>query len=58
MVEERTVVGRRFSVSGAGRNSSENGGMSNENIGENPMRRKSKGSQRQVRPRGVSRDLR
>ena len=58
MVEERTDVGRRLSVSAAGRVSSENGGMSNENIGENPMRRKPKDSQRQVRPRGVSRGLR
>ena len=44
VVEERTVLGRRLSVSAAGRNSSENGGMSNENIGENPMRRKPKDS--------------
>ena len=43
-VEERSAVGRRLSVSTAGRSRSENGGMSNENIGENPMRRKPKGS--------------
>ena len=44
VVEERTAVGRRLSESAAGRSSSENGGMSNENIGENPMRRKPKDS--------------
>eukprot|EP00958_Prasinococcus_capsulatus_P030407 scaffold8096_cov1613-Prasinococcus_capsulatus_cf.AAC.21 len=37
---------------------SENVGLSNENIGENPMPRKPKGSLRKVRPRGVSQDLR
>ena len=47
-----------MNVSTCGLNRSENGGMSNENIGENPMRRKPKVSLRQVRPRGVSRDLR
>ena len=41
-VGERSVVGRSISVSGYGRSRSENVGLSNENIGENPIPRKSK----------------
>ena len=44
MVGERSVVGRSISESRCGRNGSENVGLSNENIGENPMPRKPKGS--------------
>ena len=36
--------GRSFHVSDGGRGGSENVGLSNENIGENPMPRKPKGS--------------
>jgi len=36
-VGERSVVGRSISVSGYGRSRSENVGLSNENIGENPI---------------------
>ena len=43
-VGERSVVGRSISVSGYGRSRSENVGLSNENIGENPIPRKPKGS--------------
>ena len=41
-VEERSVLGRSVSVSGRGRDRSENVGLSSENIGENPMPRKPK----------------
>jgi hypothetical protein len=41
-VGERSVVGRSISVSGYGRSRSENVGLSNENIGENPIPRKPK----------------
>ena len=41
-VEERSVVDRSISVSGYGRSRSENVGLSNENIGENPIPRKPK----------------
>jgi hypothetical protein len=41
-VGERSVVGRSISGSGYGRNRSENVGLSNENIGENPIPRKPK----------------
>ena len=44
MVGERSAVGRSISVSMYGRRGSENVGLSNENIGENPMPRKPKGS--------------
>jgi hypothetical protein len=43
-VGERSVLGRSISVSGCGQNRSENVGLSSENIGENPMPRKPKGS--------------
>lgn len=41
-VEERSVFGRSNSVSSCGLSRSENVGLSNENIGGNPMPRKSK----------------
>jgi hypothetical protein len=41
-VGERSVVGRSISGSGYGRSRSENVGLSNENIGENPIPRKPK----------------
>ena len=41
-VGERSVVGRSINVSGYGRSRSENVGLSNENIGENPIPRKPK----------------
>jgi hypothetical protein len=41
-VGERSVVDRSTSVSGYGRSRSENVGLSNENIGENPIPRKPK----------------
>ena len=41
-VGERSVVDRSISVSGYGRSRSENVGLSNENIGENPIPRKPK----------------
>ena len=41
-VGERSVVGRSISVSGYGRSRSENVGLSNENIGGNPIPRKPK----------------
>ena len=44
LVGERSVVGRSKIVRSYGRTRSENVGMSSENIGENPMPRKSKGS--------------
>jgi hypothetical protein len=43
-VGERCVVGRSMSVSTCGRSTSETVGLSSENIGENPMHRKTKGS--------------
>ena len=43
-VGERSALGRSSSVSKSGRRGSENVGLSNENIGENPMPRKPKGS--------------
>jgi hypothetical protein len=43
-VGERSVVGRSVSVNGRGQSRSENVGLSSENIGENPMPRKPKGS--------------
>ena len=41
-VGERSVVDRSNSESGYGRSRSENVGLSNENIGENPIPRKPK----------------
>jgi hypothetical protein len=41
-VEERRTPRRRSSVSRAGARASENAGMSNDNAGENPARRKPK----------------
>ncbi len=41
-VGERSVLGRSISENKYGRNGSENAGLSNENIGENPMPRKPK----------------
>ena len=41
-VGERSVIGRSTSVSGYGRDRSENVGLSSENIGENPIPRKPK----------------
>jgi len=43
-VGERSVVGRRQTARTAGRGGSENAGMSSEKAGENPARRKPKGS--------------
>lgn len=43
-VGERSVLGWSFFEEKYGQNRSENVGLSNENIGENPMLRKSKGS--------------
>ncbi|BBN20668.1 hypothetical protein Mp_Vg01240 [Marchantia polymorpha subsp. ruderalis] len=43
-VGERSALGRSISVSRCGRSGSENVGLSNANIGENPMPRKPKGS--------------
>ena len=43
-VGERSVLGRNACVSRVGRSGSENVGLSNANIGENPMPRKPKGS--------------
>jgi hypothetical protein len=37
-VGERCVLGRSYSESSSGRDTSENVGLSSENIGENPMR--------------------
>jgi len=44
VVGERCVVGRSESESTRGRTTSETVGLSSENIGENPMHRKTKGS--------------
>jgi hypothetical protein len=41
-VEERRTQRRRFTVRKAGACTSENAGMSNDNAGENPARRKPK----------------
>ena len=41
-VGERSALGRSSSVSKGGRRGSENVGLSNENIGENPIPRKPK----------------
>ncbi|KAK8305881.1 hypothetical protein V6Z12_D03G092300 [Gossypium hirsutum] len=43
-VRERSALGGSTRVSGSRRNGSENVGLSNANIGENPMPRKPKGS--------------
>ena len=43
-VGERSVLGGSIGASRAGRSGSENVGLSNANIGENPMPRKPKGS--------------
>ena len=43
-VGERSVPGRSTSASRCGQSGSENVGLSNANIGENPMPRKPKGS--------------
>ena len=43
-VEERSVVVRSINENGCGQIRSENVGLSSENIGENPMPRKPKGS--------------
>ena len=43
-VGERSVLGRNARASRVGRSGSENVGLSNANIGENPMPRKPKGS--------------
>lgn len=43
-VGERSALERSTRVSGVGRSGSENVGLSNENIGENPMPRKPKDS--------------
>ena len=43
-VGERSALGGSTSVSRCGRGGSENVGLSNANIGENPMPRKPKGS--------------
>ena len=43
-VEERCTPRRRRTVRSAGACASENAGMSNDNAGENPARRMSKGS--------------
>ena len=58
LVGERSDLGWSISVSKCGRIGSENVGLSNENIGENPMPRKPKGSSRKARPRRVSQGLR
>ena len=42
----------------AGEFSSENAGVSSDKMGENPIRRKPKGSRGKARPPWVSRDLR
>ena len=57
-VEERSVSLRRCAVRHAGGIRSENADMSNVNTGENPVRRKSKVSLRNVNRRRVSRPLR
>ncbi len=44
LVGERSVVGRSRSGSDGGRGGSENAGISSEKTGENPVRRKPKGS--------------
>lgn len=44
VVGERSVLGRSVTVRKHGRNRSETVGLSSENIGENPMHRKTKGS--------------
>ena len=44
LVEERCMPRRRRTVRSAGAHASENAGMSNDNAGENPARRKPKGS--------------
>ncbi|GJP47266.1 hypothetical protein CLOM_g6477 [Closterium sp. NIES-68] len=43
-VGERSALGRSISANRCGRSGSENVGLSNANIGENPMPRKPKGS--------------
>jgi hypothetical protein len=43
-VGERSVVGRSHTVRSGGRGGSENAGISSEKTGENPVRRKPKGS--------------
>ena len=43
-VGERSALGESNRASGGGRSGSENVGLSNENIGENPMPRKPKAS--------------
>jgi hypothetical protein len=43
-VDERSTPRRRHTVRSAGARGSENAGMSNDNAGENPARRKPKGS--------------
>ena len=42
MVDERSIPRRRHTVRSAGAYGSENAGMSNDNAGENPARRKPK----------------
>nr|GMC93604.1 Protein root UVB sensitive 1, chloroplastic [Ipomoea batatas] len=48
-VGERSALVRSLRASRGGRSGSENGGLSNANIGENPMPRKPKGSSARVR---------
>ena len=54
-VGERSVLGRRHTERSAGRNGSEDAGISSEKAGENPARRKSKVSLSNVRRLRVSR---
>jgi hypothetical protein len=49
------MIGRSISESGYGRDESENVGLSSENIGENPMLRKSKVSSGRFVRRGLVR---
>lgn len=54
-VGERSVLDRSINESEYGQNGSENVGSSNENIGENPMLRKSKVSFARVVHKGLVR---